>query len=195
MQCYNLKGSEFANKVVPISSTNSNNSTVAAGVLGAATAIASNATNTTKETLNAVKETGVASAAAVVGSVGAAATTVKDKATALTDDTASYVTGASSGSNLGWLKWLLPLLLLGGAFLLWKSCDKKEATETTSTVIGADTSTVKAALPKVTVDTTTGVVNYDLGASTELDLGNGVKLTGIAKEGFENTLYNFIKTR
>jgi hypothetical protein len=157
-----FKGTDFANKVVPISG-------VATGAVVAATAMASSAAATT------------------ASSVAATPTPIRETATA----------AAASGGSMGWLKWLVPLVLLGGAFLLWRSCNGKE-TVVADGEVKKDTiavaEVVPTAIPKVTVDSTTGVVNYDLGAAGDLDLGAGVILTGIAKDGFENTLVNFIKT-
>jgi outer membrane protein OmpA-like peptidoglycan-associated protein len=168
-----FKGSDFANKVVPIKA---GTGTTAATVASAATAAAATVTQTT----SAARESFAADSAPVAN-------------TTSYDDTST-----SGGGSWGWLKWLIPLLLLGGGFLLWKSCDKKEAVATNDTV-NKDTTTIVAptvttTVPKVTVDTVTGVVNYDLGAAGDLDLGGGIKLTGIAKDGFENNLVNFIKT-
>ena len=103
----------------------------------------------------------------------------------------------------GGMKWLLPLLVIAGlaaaAWYFFKDGCNKPATETTITT-GADTTTkmttttTVAALPKVTVDTVTGFVNYDLGAPMDLKLSNGTVLTGVATNGFENTLVNFLNT-
>ncbi len=159
-----FKGSAFANKVVPVSAGTKVTTTAAAAV---ATAI------TPTPTIPPVaKETFAAAANAT-----------------------NYDT-ASGGSSFGWLKWALPLLLIGGGIWLWKSYGNKEAAATTD-VTKTDTSNIPAitaAIPKVSVDTLTGVVNYELGATGDLDLGGGIKLTGIAKDGFENNLVNFIKT-
>jgi outer membrane protein OmpA-like peptidoglycan-associated protein len=166
-----FKGNDFANKVVPIASASSG-----ATVAAAATA------------------TAVASSAAAITT--AAPTPIRETAAAATSYTDTADTAASAGS-MGWLKWLVPLVLLGGAFLLWRSCNNKETVATTEEA-KKDTTTIAevipAAVPKVSVDSATGVVNYDLGAAGDLDLGDGVKLTGIAKDGFENTLVTFIKT-
>jgi outer membrane protein OmpA-like peptidoglycan-associated protein len=172
-----FKGSDFANKVVPIGSSTSVSKSMAAAGVAAATAVAAASSLHTTST-NAVKETATAAASSV-------------------SNTANYAadTATAAGSSMGWLKWLLPLILLLGAFLLWKSCNNK--TEAVADVAAKDsltTNVVVPALPKVSVDTTTGVVNYELGEAGDLDLGGGVKLTGIAKDGFENTLVNFIKT-
>ncbi len=120
----------------------------------------------------------------------------KETFTAAANATSYDANTASGGSSLGWLKWALPLLLIGGGWLLWKNYGNKEAAATTE-VTATDTTpipAVTAAVPKVTVDTVTGVVNYDLGAAGDLELPGGIKLTGIARDGFENNLVNFIKT-
>jgi outer membrane protein OmpA-like peptidoglycan-associated protein len=208
-------------------STNPETSNIATGVTAAAvagaTALTSNiseaaTSNITEAASSVANETKVAAAAAVATAAAAVSGSITDAketvATATTKvsniasnvsenvssfagNTSDVVGGATSGGGLGWLKWLVPVLIGVGGYFLWKNYSAKtNATEVTSTEtnVAGDTSKVTAALPKVTIDTTTGVVNYDLGAATELDLGNGVKLTNIAKDGFENTLYNFIKS-
>jgi outer membrane protein OmpA-like peptidoglycan-associated protein len=138
----------------------------------------------------------IAGAVAAAATIKSTATPVRETATAAAS---SYTetTAAAAGSSMGWLKWLLPLLIGAGAYFLWKNYNSKE-TVPTSEEVKTDTTIVNAITPtvvaKVTVDSVTGVVNYDLGAAGDLDLGGGVKLTGIAKDGFENTLVNFIKT-
>jgi OmpA-OmpF porin, OOP family len=109
------------------------------------------------------------------------------------------------------LKWLLPLLLLAGLaigsyYLFSKGCNKgpktTEGTGGDSTAVSsnvttpentttATTTTVEA--PKMSVDSLTGLVNYELGAMTDLELPGGTKIN-VAANGFENTLVNFIKT-
>jgi OmpA-OmpF porin, OOP family len=107
----------------------------------------------------------------------------------------------------GGMKWLLPLLLVGalaaGAYYMFKDgCNKKTEGTTTGTdtsatggsttgVEGAATSTT--ATVAATVDSVTGLVNYDLGAMADLELPGGTKIN-CAANGFENTLVNFIKT-
>jgi outer membrane protein OmpA-like peptidoglycan-associated protein len=106
---------------------------------------------------------------------------------------------------------LLPFLLLaalaaGAYYLFSKGCNKgPNDTEvpaggdtttnvnasTTTTQTTATTTTVE--MPKMTVDSTTGLVNYDLGAMGDLELQGGTKIN-VAANGFENTLVNFIKT-
>jgi outer membrane protein OmpA-like peptidoglycan-associated protein len=162
-----FKGNDFANKVVPIAgAVSSASSSIATATVAAAATI--------KSTAAPVRETATAAASSF-----------------------TETTAAAAGSSMGWLKWLLPLLIGAGAYFLWKNYNSKETVPTSaevktdSTIVNAITPTVVA---KVTVDSVTGVVNYDLGAAGDLDLGDGVKLTGIAKDGFENTLVNFIKT-
>jgi outer membrane protein OmpA-like peptidoglycan-associated protein len=162
-----FKGNDFANKVVPIAgAVSSASSSIATAAVAAAATI--------KSTAAPVRETATAAASSY-----------------------TETTAAAAGSSMGWLKWLLPLLIGAGAYFLWKNYNSKE-TVPTSAEVKTDSTIVNAITPvvvaKVTVDSVTGVVNYDLGAAGDLDLGGGVKLTGIAKDGFENTLVNFIKT-
>jgi outer membrane protein OmpA-like peptidoglycan-associated protein/uncharacterized protein YegP (UPF0339 family) len=162
-----FKGNDFANKVVPITGN------ISGATMATAAAVTATVAATTEAASTPVRETATAAAAYT--------------------DTAE----ATTGGSMGWLKWFVPLLLLGAAFLLWRSCNNKETAVPTDEV-KKDTTTITNVVtpiaPKVTVDTVTGVVNYDLGATSDLDLGAGVILTGIAKDGFENTLVNFIKT-
>jgi outer membrane protein OmpA-like peptidoglycan-associated protein len=168
-----FKGSDFANKVVPIAGATSTATSMAAGTVAAAAAVVSSVAATSTSAAAPVREAATAAASSFV-------------------DT----TAAATGSSMGWLKWLLPLVLLGGAYLLWKNYGSKESVPAATEVKSDTIPTIKDAVPvaKATVDSVTGVVNYDLGAAGDLDLGAGVKLTGIAKDGFENTLVNFIKT-
>jgi outer membrane protein OmpA-like peptidoglycan-associated protein len=163
-----FKGNDFANKVVPIT-TNTGGAAMATAAVVTATVAATTAAASTP-----TRETTTATAAAY------------------TDTTV-----AATGGSMGWLKWFVPILLLGAAFLLWRSCNNKETAVANDDIKKDTTTTTNVVAPiaqKVTLDTITGVVNYDLGAAGDLDLGGGVKLTGIAKDGFENTLVNFIKT-
>jgi OmpA-OmpF porin, OOP family len=113
-----------------------------------------------------------------------------------------YATGAAeevAERSGGALKWLLPLLLLGGlgAGAWYWFNNKSKAPEGTDKVVTGDTTNkggAAVAVPKITIDSVTGVVNYDLGALSDLELPGGAKLTGVAKDGFENTLVGFIKT-
>lgn len=111
--------------------------------------------------------------------------------------TSSSYEADTNGGGTNWLKWLLPLLLLGG--LAWwmmgkKGCADKavDTVEAAIDTMAAKVDTLVASLPKVSIDSLTGVVSYDLGALGDLDLPGGVKIAGVAANGFENTLVNFI---
>jgi outer membrane protein OmpA-like peptidoglycan-associated protein len=103
-------------------------------------------------------------------------------------------TAGNTGGGMGWLKWLLPLLLLAG--LAWWMVGKKGCGKTEETAPIVDTVAVNTNvdMPKITVDTVTDYVTYDLGATGDLDLPNGTKIIGAAANGFERTLLNFITT-
>ncbi len=106
---------------------------------------------------------------------------------------------ASSG-----IKWLLPLILLAGLavasyYFFQEGCTKPDNTATTeenkvpTTTESAPNTNTAVEEPKITIDSLTGVVNYDLGTLGDLELPGGIKLTGVAANGFENTLVNFLK--
>jgi outer membrane protein OmpA-like peptidoglycan-associated protein len=140
--------------------------------------------------------------AAVTGAVGAVSGglgNTKDKAAGYASGAGHAVEEAASG---GAMKWLLPLLLLGGlgagAWYFWKN-KKADDTHTAQTpeVKAPETPTPNTSTPaatdiKVMLDSATGVVKYDLGAEKEFDLGNGTKIKA-AENGFEGQLINFIK--
>ncbi|MEQ1552644.1 MAG: OmpA family protein [Ferruginibacter sp.] len=118
-------------------------------------------------------------------------------------NTATNTYDAAEEKAAGGMKWLLPLLLLAGlgaaAWYFFKEGCNKPAD--TNVVAGTDTlnanvttPTTTVELPKVTVDTVTGFVNYELGAPMDIELPGGAKLTAVATNGFENTLVNFLKT-
>jgi OmpA-OmpF porin, OOP family len=125
--------------------------------------------------------------------------------TASVSNAASSVTNAASGAYnevgekaAGGMKWLLPLLLLGalavGAWYYFKNKSADTATpkaDTTGKKAG-DVAMNPATPPKATIDSLTGLVNYDLGAMGDLELPGGIKIN-CAANGFENTLVNFIK--
>jgi len=86
------------------------------------------------------------------------------------------------------------LVLIGG--LAWwmmstKGCSKPEAVAPILDTVAVNTT---MDLPKITVDSVTGYVTYDLGATGDVDLPNGTKILGAAANGFERTLLNFITT-
>jgi outer membrane protein OmpA-like peptidoglycan-associated protein len=138
----------------------------------------------------------IATAAAATATVATAAMSDASASTTTHDASAAY-SASDEGGGMGWLKWLLPLLLLGGLawFLTKGGCNK--ATDSTAALVDTmaeNVDTMVAALPKVTVDTLTGVVTYDLGATGDIELPNGTKILDAAANGFERTLLNFIQT-
>ncbi len=103
----------------------------------------------------------------------------------------------------GGMKWLLPLILLAGlavgAWYFFKDgCNKPDNNTTVTTGdttnVNTATTTTTVEMPKITVDTVTGFVNYELGTMGDLTLPNGTVLTGVAANGFENNLVNFLKS-
>ncbi len=144
----------------------------------------------------------------LLGGLGGAATSAVSSVTGAASNVAGNVSNYADDAvekAKGGMKWLLPLLLLAALGFLgyWllnqkNGCGKKEGTTTgteqsTSTDVNAN-GTAAMTAPKVTIDSVSGVVNYELGAMGDVELPGGVKLTGVAKDGFENTLLNFIKT-
>lgn len=128
------------------------------------------------------------------GLAALAATTVTHPAATAMAETSSISNTDSDTSGMGWLKWLIPLVLIGG--LAWwmmgtKGCSKPEAVAPIVDTVAVNTT---MDLPKITVDSVTGYVTYDLGATGDVDLPNGTKILGAAANGFERTLLNFITT-
>ncbi len=133
-----------------------------------------------------------------LGSTGAAATTLSN--------TASNAYNNVEEKAVGGMKWLLPLLLLaalavGAYYLFSKGCGSKTETpivngeDTTKHTTDTTTTTTAAVeMPKITMDSLTGVVNYELGALADLKLPNGTILKSVAANGFENNLVNFLNT-
>lgn len=122
------------------------------------------------------------------------ATTVTHQAATAMAETSSTSNTDSDTGGMGWLKWLIPLVLIGG--LAWwmmgtKGCSKPEAVAPIVDTVAVNTT---MDLPKITVDSVTGYVTYDLGATGDVDLPNGTKILGAAANGFERTLLNFITT-
>ncbi len=125
-----------------------------------------------------------------------------------TVNTASNAYEAVEEKASGGMKWLLPLLLLAGlaaaAYYFFKDGCNKPPTETvvapggdtanTSANTNTPATTVAVEMPKVMVDSVTGFVTYELGAPMDIDLPGGAKLTGVATNGFESNLVNFLKT-
>ncbi|HLO56600.1 MAG TPA: OmpA family protein [Saprospiraceae bacterium] len=128
------------------------------------------------------------------GLAALAATTVTHPAATAMAETSSTSNTDSDTGGMGWLKWLIPLVLIGG--LAWwmmstKGCSKPEAVAPIVDTVAVNTT---MDLPKITVDSVTGYVTYDLGATGDVDLPNGTKILGAAANGFERTLLNFITT-
>ncbi len=128
------------------------------------------------------------------GLAALAATTVTHPAATAMAETSSTSNTDSDTGGMGWLKWLIPLVLIGG--LAWwmmstKGCSKPEAVAPILDTVAVNTT---MDLPKITVDSVTGYVTYDLGATGDVDLPNGTKILGAAANGFERTLLNFITT-
>jgi outer membrane protein OmpA-like peptidoglycan-associated protein len=188
LQC---KGTDFANKVVPITTAKAATAEVAAA----------------KPAMTAAAAATVVTAAAATNQATAKTTEAAKTATSYAANTPPAVEG---GSGMGWLKWLLPLLLLLGAFLWWKSCNSSKTegdvaatTDANGTIVANDTNnnanvanTANTAVmtpAKITIDSVSGVVSYDLGAVGDVDICEGQKLIGVAKNGFENTLLDFLK--
>ena len=128
------------------------------------------------------------------GLAALAATTMTHPAATAMAETSSNSNTDSDTAGMGWLKWLIPLVLIGG--LAWwmmgtKGCSKPEAVAPIVDTVAVNTT---MDLPKITVDSVTGYVTYDLGATGDVDLPNGTKILGAAANGFERTLLNFITT-
>jgi outer membrane protein OmpA-like peptidoglycan-associated protein len=133
---------------------------------------------------------GGGSVASAVSSLTGAAKGVGGSAVNMAEEAVSTASGG--------IKWLLPLLLLGGlgflAYWLLNNKGKSADAHASGSANASATAVAAAAKPNISVDSATGIVKYDLGAATDIELPGGVKLTGVAKDGFENTLVNFIKT-
>ena len=163
-----FKGRDFADKVVPIERA-------AASVAAPLAAVAAAAVVAAAPIAAAVHETKKETAAPVAAA-------------------SSYVEEtAAAGGGMGWLKWLLPLLLLGALLWWWKGC-KGDAAVAAGEVKKDTGTAIAPPVQEITVDSLTGVVNYDLGAVGDLTLCDGSKLTGIPKDAFESNLVNFVNT-
>jgi OmpA-OmpF porin, OOP family len=122
--------------------------------------------------------------------------------------TAHNYTNQVEEKSGGAMKFLLPLLLLGllaaGVWYFTKdgcgksgvvNADGHDSANHTTVATGTEAKTnTTATMPAVTIDSVSGLVSYDLGAPMDLELPGGAKLAGVATNGFENTLVNFIKT-
>ncbi len=121
-----------------------------------------------------------------------------DTATSTVTNTASTAYNEVEEKAGGAMKFLLPLLILGGLaagiwyFMRNRGEDKAKAGVEAVKEGVKDTSNNTVVAPKATIDAS-GLVSYDLGAMGDLELPGGVKIN-CAANGFENTLVNFIKT-
>jgi outer membrane protein OmpA-like peptidoglycan-associated protein/uncharacterized protein YegP (UPF0339 family) len=208
-----FKGKDFADKVVKVT----NHTTDAK--------VETNKEVKVEEKVVEKVESKVAAAAAVVGATAAAgatlATNLTETAKTTVTETASkatsYATTATEDvktGGMGWLKWLLPLLLIGAGLFFYKSCKDKEAaatidggteaaitTEGASTDVATDTSNIAAATTTVVATdsanaaaTTNTVVAADLNtnrASAEVMLKGGQKIKAYTG-GVEERLVKFL---
>jgi outer membrane protein OmpA-like peptidoglycan-associated protein len=94
-----------------------------------------------------------------------------------------------TGGGLGWLKWLLPLLLAGVALYLYKGCNK-EGEAMTEEVPAMDTTVVET--PALAVDTV--AVETGTRASANVKLIDGSELKAYAG-GVEEKLVNFLNDK
>ncbi len=150
---------------------------------------------------------GIGSLLGIGGAVSGVANAVSGGVGNAKDKVAGYASGAghaveeAASSGGGAMKWLLPLLLLGGlgagAWYFFNKDKKVDDTHTTGADVKPNdvptTNTTSVKEVAVKLDSATGVVKYDLGMDQEFDLGNGSKIKAAAN-GFEGQLINFIKS-
>ena len=153
-----FKGSDFANKVVPIAGGK-----VSAAPLAAAA---------------------VATAAAIVHEIPTPKVAVTEKVAAATNYASTAVddTVAAAGGGMGWLKWLLPLLLLAALLYWWKGCDHKTA----EAVVPAVDAPKVIDTPAVVVTPTKTSMMVKLADSTEINAYKG---------GIEDQLVTFLNNK
>jgi outer membrane protein OmpA-like peptidoglycan-associated protein len=174
-----FKGNDFANKVVPIAN---------------ATAATSNKSTT-----------GVAAAAAVTGGLAAAASlsstassatssgtsTSRETAAAVGASTITDTAAAATRGSMGWLKWLLPVLIGAGGYLLWKNYSSKDTSASTGEVKTA----VNAEVKDTTSTTTTNIaVAIPTKESLNVKLADGVEINAF-KGGIEDRMVTFLNDK
>ncbi len=156
-----FKGQDFADKVVPIARA------TAAPIAAAAAPVAAVAT-------------GLAAAASVASSATSTVTETASAATSYATDTVE----AAAGSSLGWLKWLLPLLLIAGLVYWWNSCRGKVQPPTPPV---SDT-------PYVPKNQDTNAVVTPTKESMMVKLADGVEINAY-KSGIEDQLVAFLNDK
>jgi outer membrane protein OmpA-like peptidoglycan-associated protein len=180
-----FKGQDFADKVVPVERAASSSSTSSAAPLAAAATVAAATTAAVSSSASQASES-VSSAASYASN---ATNKVKESAGAAS----SYVEEAAgaTGGGLGWLKWLLPLLLVGGLAYWWMNRDKSAAKEVSADAnVSADTSNRAA-----TTDTTNGASTVvATKESTKVKLADGIELDA-NKGGIEDQLVAFLNNK
>jgi outer membrane protein OmpA-like peptidoglycan-associated protein len=73
----------------------------------------------------------------------------------------------STGGGMGWLKWLLPLLLIGAALLWWKGCNKTADVNADAAAVVSNEPTIIDNGTTATMDTgNTNATNNDATAAT-----------------------------
>jgi outer membrane protein OmpA-like peptidoglycan-associated protein len=158
-----FKGKDFADKVVRVA-----------------------AASTTTEAPNIA-----ATAATAATAASTASTSVKSEpAVSTTNYSTSTEPSADTGGGMGWMKWLLPLILLAGAFFAWKSCnDKKVAVDTNATVTITDSPATNV------VDTNTVAANVATATeSIKVKLADGIEINA-NKGGVEDKLVTFLDNK
>ncbi len=172
-----FKGKDFANKVVPIAAAK-----VAAAAPAAASTVAAAATT-------------VAAAATTVAAASTTSTTNNSYSTS----TPVANTDGNSGGGMGWLKWLLPLLLLAGIAYWWNSCRGNAGsaeTATTEPAVTTDPATTSTTTATVTATDTpaaasTATVAATTKQSTKVKLACGSEIDAY-QGGIESNLVKFL---
>lgn len=169
-----VKGQDFADKVIPIVKVAASAAPLAAAAAAPVAAVATG--------VAAAATAATALASSVSGSVGSAASSVNESAAADTSYASDTVAGA--GSSLGWLKWLLPLLLIGGLIYWWNSCRGK----------GGDLPSPIGDTPYAPKKPDTNTVVISTKESMLVKLADGVEINAY-KGGIEDQLVAFLNNK